>query len=130
MNEKQLQALVKVLTSTINDLELEKQKLESKIVEKDSSILTLLQNAQEQRKKIKELERRIPSMSKVKYFKNKNTKEFFYEDEAQEKILEKLGITIEGKGKMGALTLEQQVVIDNIVQDYLADFEIEWEEME
>ena len=60
----------------------------------------------------------------------KNTKEFFYEDEAQEKILEKLGITIEGKGKMGALTLEQQVVIDNIVQDYLADFEIEWEEME
>ena len=31
---------------------------------------------------------------------------------------------------MGALTLEQQVVIDNIVQDYLADFEIEWEEME
>ena len=130
MNEKQLQALVKVLTSTINDLELEKQKLESQIVEKDSSILTLLQNAQEQRKKIKELERRIPSMSKVKYFKNKNTKEFFYEDEAQEKILEKLGITIEGKGKMGALTLEQQVVIDNIVQDYLADFEIEWEEME
>ena len=69
-------------------------------------------------------------MSKVKYFKNKKTKEFFYEDEAQEKILEKLGITIEGKGKMGALTLEQQVVIDNIVQDYLADFEIEWEEME
>ena len=130
MNEKQLQALVKVLTSTINDLELEKQKLESQIVEKDSSILTLLQNAQEQRKKIKELERRIPSMSKVKYFKNKNTKEFFYEDEAQEKILEKLGITIEGKGKMGALTLEQQVVIDNIVQDYLAEFEIEWEEME
>lgn len=130
MNEKQLQALVKVLTSTINDLELEKQKLESQIVEKDSSILTLLQNAQEQRKKIKELERRIPSMSKVKYFKNKKTKEFFYEDEAQEKILEKLGITIEGKGKMGALTLEQQVVIDNIVQDYLADFEIEWEEME
>ena len=130
MNEKQLQALVKVLTSTINDLELEKQKLESQIVEKDSSILTLLHNAQEQRKKIKELERRIPSMSKVKYFKNKKTKEFFYEDEAQEKILEKLGITIEGKGKMGALTLEQQVVIDNIVQDYLADFEIEWEEME
>ena len=130
MNEKQLQALVKVLTSTINDLELEKQKLESQIVEKDSSILTLLQNAQEQRKKIKELERRIPSMSKVKYFKNKKTKEFFYEDEAQEKILEKLGITIEGKGKMGALTLEQQVVIDTIVHDYLADFEIEWEEME
>ena len=130
MNEKQLQALVKVLTSTINDLELEKQKLESQIVEKDSSILTLLQNAQEQRKKIKELERRIPSMSKIKYFKNKKTKEFFYEDEAQEKILEKLGITIEGKGKMGALTLEQQVVIDNIVQDYLAEFEIEWEEME
>lgn len=130
MNEKQLQALVKVLTSTINDLELEKQKLESQIVEKDSSILTLLHNAQEQRKKIKELERRILSMSKVKYFKNKKTKEFFYEDEAQEKILEKLGITIEGKGKMGALTLEQQVVIDNIVQDYLADFEIEWEEME
>ena len=130
MNEKQLQALVKVLTSTINDLEIEKQKLESQIVEKDSSILTLLQNAQEQRKKIKELERRIPIMSKVKYFKNKKTKEFFYEDEAQEKILEKLGITIEGKGKMGALTLEQQVVIDTIVQDYLADFEIEWEEME
>lgn len=130
MNEKQLKALVKVLTSTINDLELEKQKLESQIIEKDSSILTLLQNAQEQRKKIKELERRIPSMSKVKYFKNKKTKEFFYEDEAQEKILEKLGITIEGKGKMGALTLEQQVVIDNIVHDYLADFETEWEEME
>ena len=130
MNEKQLQALVKVLTSTINDLELEKQKLESQIVEKDSKILTLLTNAQEYRLKIKELERRIPSMSKVKYFKNKKTKEFFYEDEAQEKILEKLGITIEGKGKMGALTLEQQVVIDNIVQDYLADFEIEWEEME
>ena len=130
MNEKQLQALVKVLTSTINDLELEKQKLESQIVEKDSKILTLLTNAQEYRLKINELERRIPSMSKVKYFKNKNTKEFFYEDEAQEKILEKLGITIEGKGKMGALTLEQQVVIDNIVQDYLADFEIEWEEME
>ena len=130
MNEKQLQSLVKVLTSTINDLELEKQKLESQIVEKDSKILTLLTNAQEYRLKINELERRIPSMSKVKYFKNKKTKEFFYEDEAQEKILEKLGITIEGKGKMGALTLEQQVVIDNIVQDYLADFEIEWEEME
>ena len=130
MNEKQLQALVKVLISTINDLELEKQKLESQIVEKDSKILTLLTNAQEYRLKINELERRIPSMSKVKYFKNKKTKEFFYEDEAQEKILEKLGITIEGKGKMGALTLEQQVVIDNIVHDYLADFEIEWEEME
>ena len=130
MNEKQLQALVKVLISTINDLELEKQKLESQIVEKDSKILTLLTNAQEHRLKINELERRISSMSKVKYFKNKKTKEFFYEDEAQEKILEKLGITIEGKGKMGALTLEQQVVIDNIVRDYLSDFETEWEEME
>ena len=130
MNEKQLQALVKVLTSTINDLELEKQKLESQIVEKDSSILTLLQNAQEQRKKIKELERRIPSMSKIKYYKKSETKEFYYEDEAQEKILEKLGIIVEGKGKFGALTLEQQAVIDNIVSDYLSDFKTAWEEME
>lgn len=130
MNEKQLQALVKVLTSTINDLELEKQKLESQIVEKDSKILTLLTNAQEYRLKINELERRISSMSKVKYFKNKKTKEFFYEDEAQGKILEKLGITVEGKGKFGALTLEQQAVIDNIVSDYISDFETEWEEME
>ena len=63
MNEKQLQALVKVLTSTINDLEKEKHELERKIVEKDSKILTLLTNAQEHRLKINELERRISSMS-------------------------------------------------------------------
>ena len=45
-------------------------------------------------------------MSKVKYFKKAETKEFYYEDEVQEKILEKLGITVEGKGKFGALTFE------------------------
>ena len=130
MNEKQLQALVKVLTSTINDLESEKLKLEQKIIEKDFSILTLLQNAQEYRQKIKELERRVPNMSKIKYYKKSETKEFYYEDEAQEKILEKLGIIVEGKGKFGALTLEQQAVIDNIVSDYLSDFKTAWEEME
>lgn len=130
MDEKQLKALVRVLTSTIDDLEKEKHELERKIVKKDSKILTLLTNAQDYRLKINELERRIPKMSKVKYFKKTETKEFYYEDEVQEKILEKLGITVEGKGKFGALTLEQQAVIDNIVSDYLSDFETEWEEME
>lgn len=130
MNEKQLKILIKVLTNTINSLEKKTHELEKKIIEKDTNILTLLTNAQDYRLKIQELERRIQDMSKVKYFVNKKTKELYYEDEVEEKILEKLGITIEGKGRFGALTLEQQTVIDNIITDYLKDFETEWEEME
>lgn len=62
---------------------------------------------------------------KYKIFRNRKTKDFVYEEDIEEYVLDKLGITIEPKGKNGELTEEQILMINNTIEDYLYE---EWNE--
>lgn len=62
---------------------------------------------------------------KYKIFRNRKTKDFVYEEDVEEYVLDKLGITIEPKGKNGKLTEEQILMINNTIEDYLYG---EWNE--
>lgn len=62
---------------------------------------------------------------KHKIFRNRKTKDFVYEEDIEEYVLDKLGITIEPKGKNGELTQEQILMINNTIEDYLYS---EWNE--
>lgn len=62
---------------------------------------------------------------KQKIFRNRKTKDFIYEEDVEEYVLDKLGITIEPKGKNGELTEEQVLMINNTIEDYLYG---EWNE--
>lgn len=62
---------------------------------------------------------------KYKIFRNRKTKDFVYEEDIEEYVLDKLGITIEPKGKNGELTEEQILMINNTIEDYLYG---EWNE--
>lgn len=115
MNEKQLKLLVKTLTGIINELEDEND---------------LLRNAHKYRMELLERERNTTKMSKVKYYINKKTKEFYYEEEAREKILKKIGICIQAQGKDGKLTAIQEKCINGLIDTYLKNFDIQWEELE
>lgn len=62
---------------------------------------------------------------KQRIFRNRKTKEFVFEEDIEEYVLDKLGITIEPKGKNGELTEEQILMINNTIEDYLYE---EWNE--
>ena len=62
---------------------------------------------------------------KYKIFRNRKTKDFVYEEDIEEYVLDQLGITIEPKGKNGELTEEQILMINNTIEDYLYE---EWNE--
>ena len=68
---------------------------------------------------------------KYKIFRNRKTKDFVYEEDIEEYVLDQLGITIEPKGKNGELTEEQILMINNTVEDYLySEWNEEYIEME
>lgn len=68
---------------------------------------------------------------KYKIFRNRKTKDFVYEEDVEEYVLDKLGITIEPKGKNGELTKEQILMINNTIEDYLySEWNEEYIEME
>lgn len=68
---------------------------------------------------------------KYKIFRNRKTKDFVYEEDIEEYVLDKLGITIEPKGKNGELTEEQILMINNTIEDYLyGEWNEEYIEME
>lgn len=68
---------------------------------------------------------------KYKIFRNRKTKDFVFEEDVEEYVLDKLGITIEPKGKNGELTEEQILMINNTIEDYLySEWNEEYIEME
>ena len=68
---------------------------------------------------------------KQKIFRNRKTKDFVFEEDVEEYVLDKLGITIEPKGKNGELTEEQILMINNTIEDYLyGEWNEEYIEME
>lgn len=68
---------------------------------------------------------------KQRIFRNRKTKDFVFEEDIEEYVLDKLGITIEPKGKNGELTEEQILMINNIIEDYLySEWNEEYIEME
>lgn len=68
---------------------------------------------------------------KYKIFRNRKTKDFVFEEDIEEYVLDKLGITIEPKGKNGELTEEQILMINNTIEDYLySEWNEEYIEME
>lgn len=68
---------------------------------------------------------------KQKIFRNRKTKDFVFEEDIEEYVLDKLGITIEPKGKNGELTEEQILMISNTIEDYLyGEWNEEYIEME
>lgn len=54
-------------------------------------------------------------------YKNMITKEILQEDELEDKIFDRLGITIEAKGNDGTLTLEQEEFKTTFIEWYLSD---------
>lgn len=62
---------------------------------------------------------------KQRIFRNRKTKDFVFEEDIEEYVLDQLGITIEPKGKNGELTEEQILMINNTIEDYLYS---EWNE--
>ena len=68
---------------------------------------------------------------KYKIFRNRKTKDFVFEEDIEEYVLDQLGITIEPKGKNGELTEEQILMINNTIEDYLySEWNEEYIEME
>lgn len=68
---------------------------------------------------------------KYKIFRNRKTKDFVFEEDIEEYVLDQLGITVEPKGKNGELTEEQILMINNTIEDYLySEWNEEYIEME
>ena len=63
----------------------------------------------------------------MKCYKNITTKEVVYEDEAEDYVLNRLGLTVTPKGKNGELTEEQ---IENIQETVIWFFSGNWVEKE
>ena len=57
---------------------------------------------------------------KIKFYKNITNNKIVYEDEAEEYVLEQLGITITPKGKNGEMTLMQIENIQETVEWYFS----------
>lgn len=57
---------------------------------------------------------------KIKFYKNIKSNKIVYEDEAEEYILDQLGITVTPKGKNGEMTLEQMEYIETITDWYFS----------
>lgn len=63
----------------------------------------------------------------MKCYKNITTKEVVYEDEAEDYVLNRLGLTVTPKGKNGEMTEEQ---IENIQETVIWFFSGNWVEKE
>lgn len=63
----------------------------------------------------------------MKCYKNITTKEVVYEDEAEDYVLNRLGLTVTPKGKNGEMTEEQ---IENIQETVIWFFSGNWVEEE
>lgn len=57
---------------------------------------------------------------KIKFYKNITNNKIVYEDEAEEYVLDQLGITITPKGKNGEMTLMQIENIRETVEWYFS----------
>ena len=57
---------------------------------------------------------------KIKFYKNITNNKIVYEDEAEEYVLEQLGITVTPKGKNGEMTLMQIENIQETVEWYFS----------
>ena len=57
----------------------------------------------------------------MKQYKNIKTSEIVLEEEAENYVLDKLGIQVIPKGKNGELTLEQVEFIDTYIEWYFSD---------
>ena len=64
----------------------------------------------------------------MKYYKNITTDEVVDEYDAEDYVLEELGITIEPKGLNGAKTLEQIEFLENTVEWFFSGNWVEYEE--
>ena len=68
---------------------------------------------------------------KMKFYKNIKNNKIVYEDEAEEYVLEQLGITVTPKGKNGEMTLMQIENIQETVEWYFSgNWITEWEEVD
>lgn len=66
---------------------------------------------------------------KVKFYKNIKNNKIVYEDEAEQYVLNELGVTITPKGKDGELTVEQVENLKETVEWYFSGNWITgWEE--
>ena len=66
---------------------------------------------------------------KIKYYKNMNTDEIVYKEEAESYVLNRLGLKVIPKGENGELTLEQIENIESTIEWFFSGNWIE-EEME
>lgn len=68
---------------------------------------------------------------KIKFYRNITNNKIVYEDEAEEYVLEQLGITVTPKGKNGEMTLMQIENIQETVEWYFSGNWITgWEEVD
>ena len=55
----------------------------------------------------------------MKIYRNRKTNEIVYEEDLEQYVLDKLGVSIEPKGEHGEMTQEQMTIIENILEDYM-----------
>ena len=68
---------------------------------------------------------------KIKFYKNITNNKIVYEDEAEEYVLDQLGITVTPKGKNGEMTLMQIENIRETVEWYFSgNWTTGWEEVD
>lgn len=68
---------------------------------------------------------------KMKFYKNITNNKIVYEDEAEEYVLDQLGITVTPKGKNGEMTLMQIENIQETVEWYFSgNWITRWEEVD
>lgn len=68
---------------------------------------------------------------KIKFYKNITNNKIVYEDEAEEYVLDQLGITVTPKGKNGEMTLMQIENIQETVECYFSgNWITRWEEVD
>ena len=68
---------------------------------------------------------------KIKFYKNIKNNKIVYEDEAEEYVLDQLGITVTPKGKNGEMTLMQIENIQETVEWYFSgNWITRWEEVD
>ena len=68
---------------------------------------------------------------KMKFYKNITNNKIVYEDEAEEYVLDQLGITVTPKGKNGEMTLMQIENIQETIEWYFSgNWITRWEEVD
>ena len=68
---------------------------------------------------------------KIKFYKNITNNKIVYEDEAEEYVLDQLGITVTPKGKNGEMTLMQIENLQETIEWYFSgNWITRWEEVD